>query len=106
MEHRPGSRTIRVIEPFHYHDPVFEALVDDPRLVAPMRGLIGTERYVETRIFLRDEDWRAEAEILAFQLGFLPGDITIEPLAEGPRISGLADANVVVYLGAQGLPTE
>ena len=44
MEHQPGSRTIRVIEPFHYHDPVFESLVDDPRLVEPMRGLIGTER--------------------------------------------------------------
>ncbi len=44
MEHRPDSRTIRVIEPFHTLDPLFDRLVDDPRLVEPMRGLIGAER--------------------------------------------------------------
>jgi len=44
FEHRRGSRTIRVIEPFHHLDPAFEALLDDPRLVEPMRGIIGTER--------------------------------------------------------------
>jgi ectoine hydroxylase-related dioxygenase (phytanoyl-CoA dioxygenase family) len=43
-EHAPGSRTLRVIEPFHHLDPVFDALVDDPRLVEPMRGLVGSER--------------------------------------------------------------
>jgi ectoine hydroxylase-related dioxygenase (phytanoyl-CoA dioxygenase family) len=44
FEHSPGSRTIRVIEPFHHLDPLFEALIDDPRLVEPMRDLIGVPR--------------------------------------------------------------
>ena len=43
MEHREGSSTIRVIEPFHRMDAVFDRLVDDPRIVEPMRGIIGTE---------------------------------------------------------------
>jgi ectoine hydroxylase len=43
LEHRPGSETIRVIEPFHPLDPRFEALIDDPRLVEPMRDLVGSE---------------------------------------------------------------
>ena len=44
FEHAPGSGTIRVIEPFHHLDPLFEALVDDARLVGPMRDLIGELR--------------------------------------------------------------
>jgi len=44
FEHAPGSTTIRVIEPFHHLHPRFEALLDDPRLVEPMRDLIGTEQ--------------------------------------------------------------
>jgi len=43
-EHAPGSRTIRVIEPFHHLHPRFDALIDDPRIVEPMRGLVGSER--------------------------------------------------------------
>lgn len=42
LEHAPGSRTVRVIEPFHALHPVFERLIDDARIVAPMCGLIGT----------------------------------------------------------------
>ena len=42
LEHAPGSRTVRVIEPFHALHPAFERLVDDPRIVAPMRALVGT----------------------------------------------------------------
>jgi hypothetical protein len=44
LEHRPGSPSLRVVEPFHHLDPVFERLVDDRRLVEPMRDLVGTER--------------------------------------------------------------
>ncbi|MDH3210901.1 MAG: phytanoyl-CoA dioxygenase family protein [Myxococcales bacterium] len=44
FEHRTGSRTIRVLEPFHHLDPLFESLIDDPRLVEPMRGLVGSSR--------------------------------------------------------------
>ncbi len=44
LEHAPGSRTVRVIEPFCALHPRFEALLDDARLVEPMRGLVGAER--------------------------------------------------------------
>lgn len=44
FEHQPGSSTIRVIEPFHHLDACFDRLVDDPRLVEPMRDLVGDER--------------------------------------------------------------
>jgi ectoine hydroxylase-related dioxygenase (phytanoyl-CoA dioxygenase family) len=43
-EHQPGTQTLRVIEPFHHFDPRFEALIDDPRLVDPMRDLVGDDR--------------------------------------------------------------
>ncbi len=43
LEHGPGARTLRVIEPFHALHPRFCALIDEVRLVAPMRDLIGTE---------------------------------------------------------------
>ena len=43
-EHRDGSRTLRVIEPFHPLDVRLEALIDDPRLVEPMADLVGSER--------------------------------------------------------------
>jgi ectoine hydroxylase-related dioxygenase (phytanoyl-CoA dioxygenase family) len=44
LEHVPGSRTIRVIEPFHHLDERMDHLLDDPRLVEPMRDLVGDER--------------------------------------------------------------
>jgi len=44
LEHAPGSQTIRVIEPFHHLDEHMDRLLDDPRLVEPMRDLIGDER--------------------------------------------------------------
>ena len=44
FEHRTGSETIRVIEPFHHLDARLDRLIDDPRLVEPTRGLIGDER--------------------------------------------------------------
>lgn len=44
LEHVEATRTLRVIEPFHHLDPVFDGLMDDPRLVEPMRGLVGSER--------------------------------------------------------------
>jgi hypothetical protein len=44
FEHQPGSESIRVIEPAHPFHPSWDALIDDPRLVSPMRGLIGCEQ--------------------------------------------------------------
>jgi ectoine hydroxylase len=44
FEHRAGSETIRVIEPFHHLDPVFDELVADPRLVTPLCGVLGADR--------------------------------------------------------------
>lgn len=43
-EHESGSPTLRVVEPFHHLDPVFERLLGDPRIVAPMCDLVGAER--------------------------------------------------------------
>jgi ectoine hydroxylase-related dioxygenase (phytanoyl-CoA dioxygenase family) len=43
FEHAPGSRTIRVIEPFHHLDAELARVLDDPRLVEPMRDLVGSE---------------------------------------------------------------
>jgi ectoine hydroxylase-related dioxygenase (phytanoyl-CoA dioxygenase family) len=42
-EHNDAARTIRVIEPFHHLDSVFDRLIDDPRLVEPMCDVIGSE---------------------------------------------------------------
>ncbi len=44
FEHRTGSETIRVIEPFHHLDPVFDDLVEDPRIVTPICGVLGLDR--------------------------------------------------------------
>ena len=43
LEHAPGSRTIRVIEPFHHLDVQLDRLIDDPRIAEPMRDLVGDE---------------------------------------------------------------
>ena len=43
FEHAADSETIRVIEPFHHFDPLFDALLDDERIVEPMRGVIGSD---------------------------------------------------------------
>ncbi len=41
FEHESGSRTIRVLEPVHLHDPSIDDLLDDPRLAKPMQALVG-----------------------------------------------------------------
>lgn len=43
-EHLPGSRTVRVIEPFHHLHERFDRLIDDPRIVGPMRELVGSQQ--------------------------------------------------------------
>ena len=43
FEHAPGSATLRVVEPVHELDPGLDALLDDPRIVEPMRDLVGCE---------------------------------------------------------------
>lgn len=44
FEHDADSRTIRVIEPFHHLDPVFDAFIEDPRIIEPLCGVLGEER--------------------------------------------------------------
>lgn len=44
FEHRPGSETIRVIEPFVHLDAVFDAMVGDPRLVVPLCDVLEADR--------------------------------------------------------------
>lgn len=44
LEHAEGSATLRVVEPFHHLDARLDRLIDDPRLVEPMRELVGSAR--------------------------------------------------------------
>jgi hypothetical protein len=44
LEQGTDSPALRVVEPFHHLDPVFDRLMDDARLVEPMRELVGAER--------------------------------------------------------------
>jgi ectoine hydroxylase-related dioxygenase (phytanoyl-CoA dioxygenase family) len=44
FEHGETSSTLRVIEPFHHLHPRFDSLLDDPRIVEPMRDLVGSEQ--------------------------------------------------------------
>lgn len=44
FEHRAGSQTIRVIEPFHHLDPVLGRLLADPRIIAPVCGILEADR--------------------------------------------------------------
>ena len=44
FEHREGSRTIRVVEPFHHLDPELDRLLADPRIVAPVCGILESDR--------------------------------------------------------------
>ena len=43
FEHRPGTSTLRVVEPFCHTERVFDALLDDPRITVPMQGVIGSD---------------------------------------------------------------
>ena len=42
FEHSPPSDTVRVVEPVHDLHPLLDGLVDDARIVEPMRELVGT----------------------------------------------------------------
>ena len=42
-EWREGSPDIRLLEPFTHLDPRFNALWEDPRLVEPVRDMLGVE---------------------------------------------------------------
>ncbi len=44
FEHGSESATLRVIEPFHHLDPVFDRLLGDSRIVEPVCGVLGEER--------------------------------------------------------------
>jgi hypothetical protein len=44
LEQGTEAPSLRVVEPFHHLDPVFDRLMDDARLVEPMRELVGAER--------------------------------------------------------------
>ena len=43
FEHASDNSAIRVIEPVHQFDPRLGALIDDPRIVGPMRDLVGCD---------------------------------------------------------------
>ena len=43
LEHAENSETIRVIEPAHHLDAVLEALVEDSRILDPVKSIIGVD---------------------------------------------------------------
>ena len=84
-----------------------------------VRGLNSQARLPTTVIYAFDAEHRGEAEVLALDLGFEltadpPDDVmaddvgvrvaVIELFEDAPLVSGLADAKVMVFLGADGLP--
>ena len=78
-EHQAGSPTLRVVEPFHHLDPVFEVLVGDPRIVTPMCDLVGAERvalWTDKLNFKRPEEgsgfrWHQDSPYWAHASGHL-----------------------------------
>ena len=44
FEHASDSKAIRVVEPFVHLDPVFDAFVEDPRLIVPLCGVLDSDR--------------------------------------------------------------
>lgn len=69
-----------------------------------VRGLNSQARVNETVLYAFDEEFRGEAEVLALDLGYDLDEVEIGLFEDAPRLSGLADARVIVFLGADGLP--
>ncbi len=68
-----------------------------------VRGVVGAVQAQETTIYYV-EPFLGEAQILAADLGFAPGEVPILPASEAPPVSGIGVAKVIVYLGPGELP--
>lgn len=69
-----------------------------------VRGTGGAVVTQETVIYAIDESFRAEAEVVAADLGYEPGEIPVELFEDAPPVSGVLEARVIVYLGPEPLP--
>ena len=70
------------------------------------RGIPGAVVTAQTTFYALSPAWRAEAALVAADLGYDPRAIPIELFDEAPPIPGLLDAKVIVYLGPEPLPDE
>ena len=68
------------------------------------RGIPGAVLASQTIFYALDPAWRAEAALVAADLGYDPRAVPIELFEEAPPIPGLLDAKVIVYLGPDPLP--
>lgn len=62
-----------------------------------LRGLVGAVQTPDTKVYYLDETFVGAAEVLALDVGLTLDDVA--PLEEAPPISGLATAQLVLYLG-------
>ncbi|MFN3255486.1 MAG: hypothetical protein ACE37B_07305 [Ilumatobacter sp.] len=83
-------------------DPVVQSLRD--RGYGFVRGLGGAVLVQDTVLYALDESFIGEAEVVAADLGFAPGDVEIQLFDDAPPVSGVLDAKVIVYLGGSPLP--
>ncbi len=80
-------------------------LVDRIRDVgySDVRGVVGAVQVLETTIYYAG-DARAEAGVVAADLGYEPGSVNVAPVEEAPPVAGLGTARVMVYLGRDLVP--
>lgn len=69
-----------------------------------VRGTGGAVLSQETVVYAIDESFRAEADVVAVDLGYEPGDLRVALFADAPPISGVLEAKIIVYLGPETLP--
>ncbi len=68
-----------------------------------VRGVVGAVQASETT-FYHLEGFRAEAEVVAVDLGFDVSNARFALFDDAPPVSGIGVAKVIVYLGGSGLP--
>jgi hypothetical protein len=76
-------------------EPTVAALRDNG--YTDVRGVVGAVQTPRTVVYVIDEGWLAEGEAVAAQLGL--GDVDIELYDDAPPVSGVGEAQVMVYLG-------
>lgn len=68
-----------------------------------VRGVVGAAQAPRTSVYYIDGAL-ALAQRLATDLGFEPGEIAVEPIADAPPVAGVGTAFVMLYLGPGELP--
>lgn len=81
--------------------PVVDRLTDTGYF--DVRGVVGAAAAQETVIYYV-EPFIAEAQVVAQDLGYELGQISILPSSDAPPVAGIGVAKVIVYLGPGELP--